>query len=144
MYIDSPKCADICICYSKYSLIKKRRTKCMAGSYVAANPFSAFPMIHKPKLNETARDAIKALLSLVLKEELRRRTRSGMPIFPHLSFPLPFCFSKFLVDTTNYSATYTYLLCAAIGGKAAFNTLYKTFQNIIFKHQSWLSKVCSG
>lgn len=97
MYIDSPRCADICICYSKYSLIKKRRTKCMAGSHVAANPFSAFAMIHKPRLNETARDAIKAPLSLVLKEELRRRARSGMPIFPHFSpfvFPSPIFFFK--------------------------------------------------
>lgn len=100
----------------------------MAGSHVAANPLSAFVMIHKPRLNETARDAIKALLSLVLKEELRKRARSGMPILPHFS-PCVFSssiffFSKFLVDTTNYSATYIYLLCAAIGGQAAFNILF--------------------
>lgn len=107
----------------------------MAGSHVAANPLSAFAVIHKPRLNETARDAIKALLSLVLKEELSKRARSGMPIlphFPHLSFPLLFCLSKFLVETTNYSATYAYLLCAAIGRQAAFTILFKTFQNIIF------------
>lgn len=119
----------------------------MASSHVAANPLSAFAMIHKPRLNETARDAIKTLLSLVLKEELRKRARSGvliLPHFPHLSLPLLFCFSKFSVDTTNYSATYTYLLCAAIGKQAAFNILFKTFQNIMFKRQSWLSEVCSG
>lgn len=57
----------------------------MAGSHVAANPFSASAMTHNPRLNETARDAIKALLRLVLKEELRRRARSGMPILPHFS-----------------------------------------------------------
>lgn len=118
----------------------------MAGSHITANPFSASAMIHKSMLNETARDAIKALLKLVLKGELRRRARVACPfflIFPHLSFPLPFSFSKFSVGSTCYSLAYTYLLCAAIGGKAAFE-LHVNFQNIIFKCQSWLSKVCSG
>lgn len=63
----------------------------MAGSCVAANPLSAFAMIHKPMLNETDRDTIKALLSLVLKE-LRKRARTDMPILP--LFPL-LCLSLF-------------------------------------------------
>lgn len=45
-------------------------------------------------------------------------------IFPHLSFHRLFCFSKFLIDATNYSATCTYLLCIAIGGKL-LSTFYK-------------------
>lgn len=44
----------------------------MVDSHVAANPLSAFAMTHKPKLNETARDAIKALLRLVWEEEPRK------------------------------------------------------------------------
>lgn len=81
----------------------------MEGSHVAANPLSAFVMIHKPRLNETARDAIKALLSLVLKEELRKRARSGMPILPHFS-PCDFSSSiLFFKVFSGYYKLFSYL-----------------------------------
>lgn len=49
-------------------------------------------------------------------------------IFPNLSFHLSFSFSKVSVDSTNYSSTYTYLLCAAIGRKAAFKLNIRPFR----------------
>lgn len=106
----------------------------MAGSRVAANPFSASAMIHKPMLNETARDAIKALLRLVLKEELRRRSRSGMPILPHFSpfvFPSPIFFFKVFGGFYKL-LTYLYLLIMCSHWReSCFQTSYKIFQNII-------------